>query len=235
MSFLKSISFLLLSSLTLYLSYILKPNEYLAELRPIGSIELIIPNQFSDWVVVENQHLSVINPVQEVKLSEIYSQLLTRTYINAQGKSVMLSISYGEHQANGLALHYPEACYPAQGFDVVTNKISVLQTAFGDLEVRKLETLFGNDRYEPVTYWTIIGDYVTVSSFEKRMIELQYGLQGVIPDGLLFRVSSIDSNSNSDEMFKLHSEFISSLLNSIAPNERYKLIGKSLDGSSIQL
>ena len=33
-----------------------------------------------------------------------------------RGRQIMLSIAYGEDQRDGMKLHYPEVCYPAQGF-----------------------------------------------------------------------------------------------------------------------
>ena len=50
-------------------------------------------------------------------------------------------------------------------------------------------------RNEPVTYWLTVGDQVITNKFDKRIAEIRLGLTGQIPDGLLFRVSSIDNDS----------------------------------------
>ena len=60
--------------------------------------------------------------------------------------------------------------------------------------MRRLTTALG-PRNEPVTYWLTVGDQVIKNAFEKRIAEIRLGLTGQIPDGLLFRVSSIDADT----------------------------------------
>ena len=45
-----------------------------------------------------------------------------------------------------------------------------------------------------MTYWLTVGDQVIRNKFDKRMAEIRLGLTGQIPDGLLFRISSIDDD-----------------------------------------
>ena len=45
-----------------------------------------------------------------------------------------------------------------------------------------------------MTYWTMIGSK-TALGVEKKIAEMRYGMKGIIVDGLLFRVSSIDRDS----------------------------------------
>jgi len=109
----------------------------------------------------------------------------------------MLSIAYAEDQLDGMQIHHPEVCYPAQGFhlDNKTNGIVELDDLHR-LKVKILELNLGNQRYEPVTYWATIGDDAITNGTEKKLIEPRYGLRGLIPDGMLIRVSSIDRDSN---------------------------------------
>jgi EpsI family protein len=58
--------------------------------------------------------------------------------------------------------------------------------------VRRLFTSKGS-REEPLTYWFTVGDRA-VQGWNARLVELSYTLTGQIPDGLLFRVSSIDAD-----------------------------------------
>jgi EpsI family protein len=46
-------------------------------------------------------------------------------------------------------------------------------------------------RYEPITYWIVIGRRVVSGRFQRKLEQLKYGLTGKIPDGMLVRVSSI--------------------------------------------
>jgi EpsI family protein len=89
--------------------------------------------------------------------------------------------------------------------------------------VRRLETELSRQRYEPVTYWVTIGDRISLGGFERRMIELEYGLQRIIPDGLLFRVSSI--NRDSAQAFRDQDAFTRDLLAAMPAVSREWLAG----------
>jgi hypothetical protein len=53
---------------------------------------------------------------------------------------------------------------------------------------------------------------------------LSYGLNGMVPDGLIFRVSSIQSDSAN--AYKLQDQFVNALFSSIAPAQQARLAGK---------
>jgi hypothetical protein len=63
-------------------------------------------------------------------------------------------------------------------------------------------------------------------------LKLEYGLRGWIPDGALFRVSTIGIPA--EESFKVQDKFIRDLLNSVDPETRAFMVGdpeKALLGS----
>jgi EpsI family protein len=122
-------------------------------------------------------------------------------------------------------LHYPEVCYPAQGFRVTENRTAVLSLPEGDVRVRRLDTQFGDSRFEPVTYWTIIGDQQSLGGWDRKISEIRHGLRGEIVDGLLFRVSSIDRDF--EHGFVVQSGFIRDLVRALAPAARKQLVGLS--------
>ena len=47
----------------------------------------------------------------------------------------------------------------------------------------------------------------------QRLIQLQYGINGEIPDGLIFRVSSLESDP--EAAFRLHDRFVSALFSAV--------------------
>jgi Protein of unknown function (DUF3485) len=55
------------------------------------------------------------------------------------------------------------------------------------------------------------------------MVELRLGLTGQVPDGLLFRVSSIDPDAA--RAYAVHESFINALLSAATPADRNKLSG----------
>jgi EpsI family protein len=134
----------------------------------------------------------------------------------------MLSLAYGSDQRGDLQAHKPEVCYPAQGFTLHANEPGNLSTAFGAIPVRRLSTSMG-PRKEPVTYWFTVGDRVVEGTIYKRLVEMRYGLTGQIPDGLLFRVSSIDADPA--RAYVVHEKFVNQMLEAIPAEDRQRLSG----------
>ena len=201
------------------------PRTKLADVRPRRiDLEAMIPQRFDGWVADPRVTGGIINPVAEATLKRIYSQILTRTYVHESGRQVMVSVAYGDDQRKYLALHYPEVCYPAQGFSVKSNVSAETRIDGHVLPLRRLETFMGPNRHEPLTYWTTMGDYTSFGGMPRRMIELRYGLQRLIPDGLLFRVSTIGQDSAAE--FELQERFIRSLLASVSDDVRPLLTGQ---------
>jgi len=199
-----------------------RPGTKAADKGPAIVLESIVPKKFGEWREVPLATAQVVNPQTKELLDRLYSQILTRTYTNPEGTTIMLSLAYGSDQRGELQAHKPEICYPSQGFTLHTNDIGVLATPFGDIPVRRLSTSMG-ERKEPVTYWYAAGDRVVEGAFYKRLVEIRYGLTGLIPDGLLFRVSSIDPNAS--HAYQVHQKFIEQLLQSVPVETRQRLSG----------
>jgi EpsI family protein len=175
------------------LSYFGKPSTYLADQIGKPDLELIFPKQFGTWRL--DASIPIVLPAPDVlaELNAIYNQVLTRTYVSAEGQRVMLSVAYGGDQYDGTSAHRPEGCYPAQGFDITSNEKAVQRVAEGSLAVRRLMSKRGA-RHEPITYWIVVGTNVATTGIEQKLAQMRYGLRGVIADGMLVRVSSIDAD-----------------------------------------
>ena len=195
--------------------------------KPPGSapsyiLEDTVPKQFGDWKLLPQAAAQVVNPQTQELLDKLYSQILTRTYVNPQGYRVMLALAYGDEQRGDLTAHKPEVCYPAQGFKLHSNDPAELATPFGGIAARRLSTSLG-PRQEPVTYWFTMGDTAVKSKFQQRMVEVRMGLTGQVPDGLLFRVSSIDESP--ERAYRMHDAFVADLLKAVSPRDRQRLSG----------
>jgi len=187
-------------------------------------LESIIPRQFGDWRVDERIVQAVVNPQAQAVLDSVYSQILSRTYINSNGRRIMLSLAYGADQSHETQIHKPEVCYPAQGFLVARKEKGFVRLESIDIPVMRLTTRLG-DRHEPVTYWIRIGnDSLARGVIEQNIARIKYGLQGLIPDGILFRVSEI--NPDIENSFGLQDQFIQSLLPSLTPDAYRILLGR---------
>lgn len=201
----------------------LVPTRRLSDLRGPFRLSDLLPERFGEWRLAPYATTGVVNPQALELANRIYSQLLDRTYVDAQGRAVMLSVAYSADQADpSTQVHYPEVCYPAQGFRVLASEVGVLSTDRGQIKVRRLETAM-LERREPLTYWTMVGDQQSLGGWDKKLAELRHGLHGEIVDGLVFRVSSVDINSK--RAFELQARFVADLALVLAPNARRQLMG----------
>lgn len=204
------------------LAFALRPTQLLAEQDPKMNLEAMVPHSFGKWRELPQSSAQIINPQETELLNKLYSQILSRVYIDQEGAMMMLSIAYGANQSDGVALHYPEVCYPSQGFQVLSNTPASLATGFGKIKVKHLFTKI-QERPEAVTYWSTLGEQVVDRGLETKLAQIKYGFSGVIPDGLIFRVSSIDENE--PQTFLRQERFVDELLSSMSPVARRRFVG----------
>lgn len=220
----KNIVMLALMLFAACLGVALRANIILAdELAPIN-LKTMVPIAFGDWHEQPNASIQIIDPQQKETLERIYSETLSRTYVSSHGDRIMLSIAYGKNQSKALELHVPEICYPAQGFALLDKQKFLLNLSGNPILATRLRTNLG-ERFEPVTYWTVVGDQITTNALEKRLTEMRYAIHGRIPDGMLVRVSSIDKDS--DKAYAIQSSFARDLIRAISPDHRSRFAGKS--------
>ncbi len=197
----RSIVLMVLMCCAALAAFVIKPTEYLADKLPFIDLDEVVPKAFGDWREVEMSSLRVVDPQAQEVFNTIYQDTLTRTYVNSQGYMVMLSIAYGKSQQDQLQVHKPEACYPAQGFTLLSSAPVYVPVAGKEVPGRIMVAQQGR-RIEPLVYWTTIGEHINRGGFHKKFIEMRYALGGVIPDGMLVRISSIDSNIESAHLYQ---------------------------------
>lgn len=202
----------------------LKPDLLLAEVSPAADFETAVPKTFGDWKTLDLSNAVILSQDVQQKLDETYDQLVSRTYVSEDGYRIMLAIAYGSNQGDGTEVHKPEVCYPAQGFAISNRKRGVLETNYGAIPVRTMNATAGR-RLEPITYWIVSGRKVVDGNIEKKYGEMLLSLDGLIPDGLLFRVSSIDADQPG--AFRRQEAFVRQLLDAVQPELRKQLAGLS--------
>lgn len=223
----KKAQFLILITiiLSVYTSYLLKPTQLMADQRRNVSLEIMIPKEFGDWKNVELNQLQIVNPQQVNTINRIYSDTLSRTYINSKHQVIMLTLAYGRNQNDNTQLHYPEVCYPAQGFGIQSIVLDNFDTEYKKFAVKKMVAT-NKLRIEPITYWTTIGDVVAFGGLDTKKVKLRYAFRGLIPDGMLVRVSNIaTSEQEVPSAFDIQKVFISDLINGVSNDARQRLIG----------
>lgn len=200
------------------------PTEHLADKVGKPDLETLFPKQFAGWRIDANVPVILPAPDVQARLDAIYNQVLSRTYVNDRGQRVMLSVAYGGDQSDGTRIHRPEVCYPAQGFQILSNSVGHIGLPGREpLKVRHLESKL-EQRFEPITYWVVVGDSAVVSSSEQKLAQLRYGLRGVIPDGMLVRVSSIDPDTR--RALDLQQQYISDLARFLTPQASQRVFGR---------
>lgn len=203
---------------------VVTPTEKMSDQRPALKLDAVIPATLVGWEEDKTLSNAVVNPQTEAALKKIYAQTLSRTYVNSNGDRIMLSIAYGSDQGGeSTQAHRPEICYTAQGFTLKDNHIDTLKISGGDIPVRRLVAINGA-RNEPITYWVTVGDKATLPGFRRKLVQLSYGLNGMVPDGLIFRVSSIQANAA--DAYKLQDQFVNALFKSITPAQQTRLAGQ---------
>jgi EpsI family protein len=186
--------------------------------------EAVIPKAFGTWSLLPANVGGVINPQAQEALDRLYSQIVSRVYRDSEtGRTVMLSVAYGEEQNKQSQVHLPEVCYPAQGFQMRHSRNDQLVAQGTEIPIKRLEASLGN-RNEPITYWIRIGDQLVRGGLEQKLTTIREGFAGRVADGILFRVSSIDQDAQ--QAYKLQDRFIEQLLLATDPSMRHMLIGK---------
>lgn len=206
------------------LSVVLKPSARMVDqLEPLVLSEMI-PTRFGPWRVDTGVAPMLISADVQAALAVLYTETLERTYINDRGERIMLSIAYGRDQGgDGTQVHRPEFCYSAQGFGLSGIQSGTLNTAHGSLPIRRLVASQGA-RQEPVTYWVTVGEHATLPGLPRKLIQLRYGLDGQIPDGMLVRVSSISRDAV--QAYVRQDAFIRDMVDALAPGHRMRVVGK---------
>jgi EpsI family protein len=199
-----------------------KPRTYLADQVAKVDLEAMFPKTFGDWVLDERTPAQLVSPDQAAVLEAIYSQTISRTYVNKAGKRIMMSVAYGGDQSDATRAHRPEVCYPAQGFQIRSSEVGRVSLPDRSLEARRLVASQGS-RVEPITYWIAVGDKIALTGTQQKLAQLGYTTRGVIPDGMLFRVSNIDSNSQAS--YALHQDFVAQLAKHMKPEDVGRVFG----------
>lgn len=204
-------------------SVAIRPSQTAGDRKLNIVLETAVPKQFGDWTEVPGQVL-LPDPATQELLGKLYSQILSRNYVYKDGYRIMLSLAYGDDQRGGLRAHRPEVCYPSQGFNVGSLEDGKLPTPYGDIAVRRLTTQQAQRR-EPVTYWLTVGEKIIQNDFDRRIEQIRLGLTGQIPDGLLFRISSVDDDPA--KAFAMQQRFAADMMSAVQAGTRRQLSGLS--------
>lgn len=224
-SLLKNIAIMVLMVASALMAPMLRATTSMADQRPPIDLENMVARQFGEWREQTGLSMQLINPELQASVDRLYSDTLSRIYINRDGYRIMLSIAYGKDQSDALQVHKPEVCYPAQGFRLRDSAAYLLDLPDRSIAATRLSTTL-NQRHEPVTYWIVLGEHVTRGGVDKKLKEMRYSLlEHTVPDGMLVRISSIDRDT--EQAYRIQAEFATALVGAIAPEHRSRFSGSS--------
>ena len=214
---------LLLMVLAALAGELLRPTQRLSETKPRILLDKQVPAAFGEWRLDTSMRPVVPDPGLQAMLDVLYSQTLARTYINAKGERVMLSIAYGSDQSNeATAVHRPEFCYSAQGFRVQALRQDTMNISGTAVPVSRVVGRLGA-RTEPITYWVTLDEAATLPGLGRKLQQIRYGLAGQIPDGMLVRVSTISQSL--EDSFTVQQRFLDQMFNAIPAEVRTRYFG----------
>jgi EpsI family protein len=202
---------------------VLKPHPQAVANAPKVHLADEIPEKFADWHEDSSGGVVLPDPNLVEQLHATYSDTLSRTYIDGAKHRVMLSIAYGADQSNeATQAHRPEYCYTSQGFQLTELPASDLDLGADRIAVRRIIAARG-ERYEPITYWLTIGGQPTLPGFNRKWLQFQYRLRGHIPDGVIFRVSTVGLGE--EESYAVQRSFLKALFDNLSPPVRGRYFG----------
>jgi EpsI family protein len=198
------------------------PKPQVTSQSQIPDIEALLPTSFGHWTIDRNIVPLAVSPEVAQMLTTLYDRTVARTYVNERNERIMLSVAYGANQSRALQLHKPEVCYSAQGFRITKLEKGTWQLPGALIPTMHLVGVLG-PRVEPVTYWMRIGDDIARGWFEQNRVRLKYGTRGLIPDGVLFRVSNISNQP--EQAYELQRQFVEELVAAMSPKAREVFVG----------
>ncbi|WP_293352456.1 exosortase-associated protein EpsI, V-type [Phenylobacterium sp.] len=201
----------------------LKPRRNVSLLAKNETLANIVPAKFGPWRSEDVGDPMAINGPETLS-ARLYNQLVSRIYTNDEaGASVFMLLAYGGRQTDELQLHRPEICYPAFGFELLRNEPTNLDLAKGVVIPARRLLADSESRRESIVYWTRMGEYLPSSGGQQREDRFRIAMQGIIPDGLLSRFSTI-ATGPADAWTELET-FVTALVAATPAKHRKVLIG----------
>ena len=211
-----------------YAAHALIPRHFVADDRLQVKLEELLPKSFGEWQEDPSWAHLLVDPTVQQKLDALYTKTLNREYVGKNGERIMLSIAYGRNQnTESTAAHRPEFCYSAQGWVVSRIGLGRVDLDKHHIDVVHLDARAGGLR-QPISYWVTLNDEATIPGVQRKIKQLKYGLQGLIVDGMLVRVSTQRSAEDSRGLeadFAVQDRFLRDMEQAIPASSRSRFFG----------
>jgi EpsI family protein len=199
-----------------------QPSKRMADLYPRQPLSTLFADRVGAWTLDKNTLNVPLPPDVAAQVKEIYTEVADRSYVSKDGRRVMVTVAYGRDQSDGFKVHRPEVCYAAQGFTVGDALDAKLNLGGREIDVKHVDT-HKDSRFEPVTYWMVIGDNVVNAPSRHKYFQIKYAFDGLIADGLLVRVSSLSSDPA--QAYEEQAAFVRDWVATVPASQRARLFG----------
>ncbi len=199
-----------------------QPHTRMVDVEKRQPLANAFPERIGAWRLDHERVNVPLAPDVAEQVKRIYTEVFDRTYVNDAGERMFLTVAYGRDQSDGFKVHRPEVCYAAQGFTVSDPRDDAVALTGRHIPVKRVDTHIQN-RYEPVTYWMVIGDKPVTSPARHKVYQIEYALQGLIADGLLVRVSSLAPPTSAS--YQAQDDFIRAWIKTVPASQQPRLFG----------
>ncbi len=167
-------------------AYVVTPRRVYQDLSHLDLTRLF-PSSLGPWSGAP-AGLDVVPDVDGLRQEQIFS----RIYSAFGHTPVMLVVSYHGPSTSDIKAHPPEVCYAASGFAI--ENLQPVDLDLGAPQPVQAQAFTGRraERIEQVLYVTRVGRYFPRGITEERRAVLREAAQGVVADGVVFRLSSIE-------------------------------------------
>jgi EpsI family protein len=145
---------------------------------------------------------------EDTAAASAYDQIVTRRFAAATGPDIMLLIAAGAAQSGLMRVHRPEVCYASAGFRIRGLHDVDLRVSPAKAIPAQAFTGVRDDRVEDVLYWTRIAGFFPRTLMAQRLVMLRLGLQGLIPDGVLVRISALDAEGAAPALLQFAADLV---------------------------
>lgn len=155
----------------------------------------LFPKEFGDWRTLPAGEL--VMPPESQLAEKLYEHILTRTYVDTAGNTVMFLVAYSSLQIDDVQLHRPEVCYAVSGF-VIRENIPYMLKVNDQLTVpARIVQATQPLREETILYWTRVGSKFPLAWSGQRWAMMVANVEGFYPDGVLVRASIVNDGDQS--------------------------------------
>lgn len=190
---------------------------------PQDIFEKWVPDALGPWHILSSS--GVLLPPPDALRDRLYDNLVTRVYGAPNMPPILVLLAYNNTQDGVVQVHRPEVCYSVGDFQLSETTPITINIGTESIPA-KFFTATGPNRIEQVEYFTRMGKAFPRSWAQQRLAVMRANIEGIIPDGMMMRVSVLGMNAA--QARPILAVFIESMIRKSNPSLQRLLLGSSL-------